>query len=418
MVAVMKDSAPPNASGASCTASASVPELRELTGAELEEALVLAQRRINAAEAERAGVISEMLDRASTPEHETGASTEEFVADNVAALLACTRAVANMMIDVTIGTREHPTLMRQWRLGHIDSRKVAVISDGLRHCDKAFSHFIVDQAITYAYTRTPSQLRLWLDRRLLAADPSLAKIRRARAVAERKVTLTPLADGMAELAAYLPAVQARQVYDTVNALATSAEPDDRRRIDQRRSDAFVDLVVGRADPPRVSVGVVVTAETLLETECEPGWVAGVGPIPGEEAQAMILAGRDTSWRRLLVDADSGVLTDVSERQYRPSSALARAVRARDLTCRFPGCRRSAVGVRNGTDLDHTVPWPEGATSASNLTVLCRHHHRLKHSTKWQVRTEAEGRMTWVTPGGRHIVTKPWEYLDRPPQPPD
>jgi hypothetical protein len=386
MVAVMKDSAPPNASGASCTASASVPELRELTGAELEEALVLAQRRINAAEAERAGVISEMLDRASTPEHETGASTEEFVADNVAALLACTRAVANMMIDVTIGTREHPTLMRQWRLGHIDSRKVAVISDGLRHCDKAFSHFIVDQAITYAYTRTPSQLRLWLDRRLLAA--------------------------------YLPAVQARQVYDTVNALATSAEPDDRRRIDQRRSDAFVDLVVGRADPPRVSVGVVVTAETLLETECEPGWVAGVGPIPGEEAQAMILAGRDTSWRRLLVDADSGVLTDVSERQYRPSSALARAVRARDLTCRFPGCRRSAVGVRNGTDLDHTVPWPEGATSASNLTVLCRHHHRLKHSTKWQVRTEAEGRMTWVTPGGRHIVTKPWEYLDRPPQPPD
>jgi hypothetical protein len=234
----------------------------------------------------------------------------------------------------------------------------------------------------------------------------------------RNVSLTPLADGMAELAAYLPAVQARQIYDTVNAVAMAAATDDRRSIDQRRSDALVDLIVGRAEPPQINVNLVVTAETLLDSEAEPAWIAGVGPVPAEDAQQMVRTAVKTTWRRLLADPDSGVLTDVGERSYRPSAKLDRAVRARDMTCRFPGCRRNATGIANGTDLDHTIPWPTGATAASNLAVLCRHHHRLKHSPGWSVTNDSDGRMTWVTPGGRQIVTTPWEYIDRPPHPPD
>jgi hypothetical protein len=395
-------------------------QLSQLSDEQLEDALIHIQRRINSAEAERAVAINELLRRGRAGDAKDGHAQprEEFVADHVAVLLTTTKAYANTLLDVAVEASDHKGLMCEWIEGTTDSRKVAVITKSLRFCDRAFCHSLTAQAIEYGRTHTASQLRVWLDRRVLGSDPGLAKIRRGRAMSERKLTLTPLSDGMAELAAYLPAVQARQVYDTANAVAMSVGSHDSRTMDQRRSDAFVDLVTGRAEPPRVNVNVVVTAETLMETECEPGWVVGVGPLPAEEVQAMVAAGNDTAWRRLLADPDSGYLTDVAERQYRPSAALDRAVRARDLTCRFPGCRRSAVGERNGTDLDHTIPWPQGATSASNLAVLCRHHHRLKHSPGWQVSSEPDGRITWVTPGGRTIVTTPWEYLDRPPPPPD
>lgn len=64
------------------------------------------------------------------------------------------------------------------------------------------------------------------------------------------------------------------------------------------------------------------------------------------------------------------------------------------TCRFPGCRQPA----GRCDLDHVVPWPAGPTSAANLTALCRHHHRLKHQTRWRVSGE-HGSLMWTSPTG-------------------
>lgn len=58
-----------------------------------------------------------------------------------------------------------------------------------------------------------------------------------------------------------------------------------------------------------------------------------------------------------------------EPRYRPSTALARFVRCRDRTCRFPGCTRTV------TDIDHTIPYPFGPTAASNLVCLCREHYQ-------------------------------------------
>jgi hypothetical protein len=62
-----------------------------------------------------------------------------------------------------------------------------------------------------------------------------------------------------------------------------------------------------------------------------------------------------------------------EPRYVPSAGLARFVRCRDMTCRFPGCDEPA----DGCDLDHTIPYPVGPTQASNLKCLCR--KQLRHS---------------------------------------
>ena len=57
-------------------------------------------------------------------------------------------------------------------------------------------------------------------------------------------------------------------------------------MDQRRADALIDLLIGRADPPQVHIAVTIPADTLLGETAEPADVAGVGPITSGEALAL------------------------------------------------------------------------------------------------------------------------------------
>jgi hypothetical protein len=202
--------------------------------------------------------------------------------------------------------------------------------------------------------------------------------------------------------------------------------DDARSMDQRRADTLVDLLLGRGEPSGVDVQVIITADTLTGQSTQPGWVPGLGPVTTGQIRELLsteLLGTTTDgedqdhkvvFRRLVTDPATGVLTDLAEKSYRPSAALDRAVRARDVTCRFPGCRRTATGP--GTDLDHTTPFPTGPTAATNLAVLCRRHHRLKHTAGWTVTLNPSGVMTWTTPTGRQFATEPWRYTNPDPPP--
>ncbi|WP_188667624.1 HNH endonuclease signature motif containing protein [Tersicoccus solisilvae] len=98
----------------------------------------------------------------------------------------------------------------------------------------------------------------------------------------------------------------------------------------------------------------------------------------------------------------------SGRQYRLPARLRNALALRDGTCRFPGCRRSAVRC----DADHVVAWADGGTTGSeNLAHLCRTHHVLKHHSAWTVEVEAfdvpgSHRLAWTSPAGARYVTDP------------
>lgn len=95
-----------------------------------------------------------------------------------------------------------------------------------------------------------------------------------------------------------------------------------------------------------------------------------------------------------------------EPRYRPSAGLARFIRCRDLTCRFPGCDVPAEVC----DIDHAVPWPAGPTHASNLRCLCRKHHLLvtfwvgEHG--WRHRQLPDGTIIWTAPTGHTCTTHP------------
>jgi hypothetical protein len=59
----------------------------------------------------------------------------------------------------------------------------------------------------------------------------------------------------------------------------------------------------------------------------------------------------------------------AEDRYTPSRKLRDLIRARTATCDAPGCNAQAVY----SDLDHTVPYPEGPSDECNLGPKCRRH---------------------------------------------
>lgn len=372
----------------------------------------------HAVEAAQAETMVAMAHEARQLDHDEsnnrGHSHEEFVPDEISALLSCTTVAAGARYDTACQAADHVTVRRAWRAGQIDSRKVSLICEQVGYLAPSTREAVSADAVAYGATHTMPQLRAWLRRRVIAADPRAAEERRQRAVDDRRVVITPGDDGVSELWALLPSVSARQIQQALTTAASALGADDTRTMDQRRADIVVDLLLGREKPAAVEVRVVVPEATLDGRSSEPGELCGFGPLTaGELADLGIgLLGEHTTWRRLLTDPTSGTLTDLAEKGYRPSTALDRTVRARDVTCRFPGCRRSADAT--GTDLDHTVPWPAGETSAINLAVLCRRHHRLKHQAGWGVELAPDGVMTWTTPTGRTLTTRPWQYTDPPP----
>jgi hypothetical protein len=143
------------------------------------------------------------------------------------------------------------------------------------------------------------------------------------------------------------------------------------------------------------------------TEVSAAWVA----------EALAQAARDGKVRLAAVHPDTGALIDpdntYATASYVPGKALSGLVKARDGKCRFPGC---TLNVRF-TDLDHTRPWPEGATSADNLHSLCRRHHRVKQLVGWHVALRPDGTVEWVDPLGRRYLTWALDHRGRPQAPP-
>jgi hypothetical protein len=365
---------------------------------------------------------------------------EEFVVDEIAVLLSCTRAAANLKLSTARQSRRHRALGTAWRAGAIEATKVRLIAEGVypltardvaipETVDDATVDSLITDATTYAMTPTTGQVRAWLARRVITVDPDAADVRRCRAMHERRVIITPRGDGMSELWALLPSVAARQIQQVLTRqahdAARDAESGDSRTADGRRADAVCEGLLGSA-PPSVDITLILTGALDADGRLQvnpTGHVDGLGAITTGEIMELLgskaSAGPNGDTRRPRIvpcDPITGtvIVSQRVETAYRPSANLAELVRARDVTCRFPGCRRAATGTASGVDLDHTVPWPSGATVASNLACLFRRHHRLKHAGLWRVELEPNGAISWTGPTGRIYRTEPWHYTDSGP----
>ncbi|MFH5822599.1 DUF222 domain-containing protein [Georgenia sp. AZ-5] len=271
---------------------------------------------------------------------------------------------------------------------------------------------------------TGPQLRARLRRAALTTGgPAAGAKRRAKAFADRHVSITPAGDAMAWVVALVRADHAEATRVLLDALAAAAKgPADPRTLDQRRADALTDLVTTTlargvdltgAELPtfhgtKPHIQVTIAATTLLGLDEGVAELGGYGPIPADLARAIAA---DATWRGLFTDA-AGHFAALGTKGYRPGTNLTRQVIARDVVCTFPGCRQPAWKA----DLDHISAYDPALaerlaqTTTTRLQALCRRHHNLKTTKYWTAVRDPRGHIRWTAPTG-HTYTSP------PPTPP-
>jgi hypothetical protein len=294
----------------------------------------------------------------------------------------------------------------------------------------------LDRALAHAAScQNPRQFARTVRRTHDRLHPTPPQVRHAEAATRRGVWADTARDGMAYVTLYAPAPAIHAVRSRLDDVARQVRSaGDARTLAQLRADVMTALLlddgsldltaaglagaadgevpaVGRTAPdlailarsvrPRVYVTVPVL--TLLGRSDEPGLLDGTVPVDADTART--LAGLAPSFTRILTHPVTGDVLGVDARTYLPPAALRHHLVVRDTTCRFPGCQRPAAA----TDADHTEAHARGGpTTDANLALLCRHHHVLKHRTRFEVRQHPDGTgaLTWTTPTGRTYVTRP------------
>ncbi len=326
-----------------------------------------------------------------------------------------------------------------------------------------------------------AQVIIAIDQAVTLVDAEAAKKRRVAAYDDRSATVVTGLDGMAVIRVKVSAPEGAATDAQLSAMAKAVCRADPRTLKQRRADAFVAMKNGQtlmcgcqtadcplragepapervpaATPasaahteagsppphrpvppgpsapgpsapalpppfqpgPPVVINVIAAADTVTGRSDAPGYLAGFGVI---DASLVRELARDAT-RRLV---EEPIVSEEQAMRYRPSAALARFIRARDLTCRFPGCTVPAERC----DIDHTEPFNHddptagGHTVPENLACYCREHHRDKTFGGWRDQQLADGTIVWTSPLGKTYLTTPagadlFPGLVRPRRPED
>ncbi len=297
-----------------------------LSGYALVDYLKASERQASWTASLQLRAVAELAGRKSAPDGDgTGGvagrlptgQINEFVDVEIAAALHLSRSAAAAKLGLALRLHELTAVSTALRQGVIDLPRARVFADGLIGLDDETATVLSERLLVRAARQTASQLRSCLQRAVLAVNPAAAEEAHQQAIDERRVVLTPVANGMTEFWALLPADAGAALYGAVTALADQAKTrDDHRSIDQRRADVLGDLGYSVLDnhelPPRhrrrPHLLVTVAATTLLGLDEEPGELAGYGPIPASMARRLA---EDGTWRRILTDPVSGTLLDTA-----------------------------------------------------------------------------------------------------------
>lgn len=352
---------------------------------------------------------------------------DEIEREDISTALRLAPATAQSRIDIARTLVNNlPNTCSALATGEISSAHATVIARetaaAIRDGAPESVIFEIEQrAIAYAEFHTPGQLANHVRTNVAKFSPEEFEEVSTRATALRRVSCYNEADGMSTVVAILPAADAQIVMNSIEAFilrqeqlgksqqqsAPRSTEFERLTIDQKRADAlsaicgnFLSEISETVAPQRrpLTVNVTIDLPTLLGLAENPGQLAGYGPIPASVARELA---SDSKWKRFITEPQTGNLLDFGRESYEPPQQLKDFLIARDRTCRFPGCRRSALL----SDLDHAESWESGgSTSPDNIGALCRRHHRLKTHDGWKIESFPDGSCTWTSPLGKQFFT--------------
>ena len=217
----------------------------------------------------------------------------------------------------------------------------------------------------------------------------------------RFVDIGEISPGMAGIYGHLESPDAALLDATLDALADTVCDNDPRTKEQRRADALGPLsrrestlacrcgsddcaaVTERRALSEVVINVLAEQATVNGTSNQPGYLPGFGILPAESVRELAAAG--ATMQPLTMPSGSAP-------GYRASKTLAKFIRWRDLTCRFPGCDaraadvrhrpHQALSVRADPSVEHQALLPHSSSAENVLrrvrlertAVPRRHHH--------------------------------------------
>jgi hypothetical protein len=345
-----------------------------------------------------------------------------FAAEELA--LALNISIARAQQQLTLARDLHGVhrdLREALELGQVSGFVASMVAQATRKLPDT-ARIAIDEAVTCDAVEQPAGRAITAARARVSEADDYAEAAAARAVAERRVYLKPLDDGLALFAAVLPADDALRAFTRCDDAARRARRAGAAdNLEQLRCDNFVDIMLrfpepqpstrpdGDEDGPRehlamlerpVSVSVVISLTSLLGMDSRPGWLDGYGTITPGTAQRIIAAG-DPTLRRLLCDPVTGATVVADPTRYTPSAALGHAVSCRDRRCRLPVCEARIQ------HLDHIQARADaGLTTRDNIQGLCVRSHLAKHHPGWRVTGDADGVVTWQTPTGHQYSSLP------------
>ena len=148
--------------------------------------------------------------------------------------------------------------------------------------------------------------------------------------------------------------------------AETAEEPDERSLNEVMSDVVADMLL-TSDPMgdsaaagiQANVQLAIPITTALTDVNAPGrapaLLDGMTPMPIEDAKR--LAATAPAFVRVLTHPITGAVQAVDS--YKPSPAMRSFLQARDVHCRFIGCRQPAINC----ELDHTKDYQYGGKTA-------------------------------------------------------
>jgi hypothetical protein len=304
------------------------------------------------------------------------------------------------------GTAEHvERIVRGWR--RVD-RKMEVEETARRHKHRALHVYHDDDGMVIVRARLEPQAGAVLIQAVAAAREALRQRVRAKDAASGPAG-PQFVDGQAGRRSIDGSAGPQLVDGSAEPRYQDGSPEA-PTIEQQEADALA-LVAETAlhhgiDPgtpgERYQVVVHVDAAVLADADAPGQSVVEDGAyVPAETSQRLAC---DASRVVMRHDAD-GRITEVGVRTRTIPPALRRALEHRDQGCRFPGCGRK---LGQGHHIRH---WAHGGpTTLSNLTMLCRRHHRAVHEEGFQVERQADGELCFRRPDGTVILAMP----PRPP----
>lgn len=303
--------------------------------------------------------------------------------------------------------RELPRTMRSFAEGEITEWRASLVARETA-CLTREDRGVVDAEVADLLA-TSSDRQIVADCRRIAyrIDPHSVVARVANAEADRRVTIRPAPDCMAQVSALLPVAQGVAVFASLKAAADACRAaGDGRAQGQVMADTLVERVTGQDEAAAVPIEVqmVITDEALLADSSEPGRLADYGPVPASIARrlAAVAAESDRLWlRRLYSTPGEGRLVAMESSRRLFPAGLKSFIRTRDDVCRTPWC---GAPIRHA---DHVQPVRAGGvTSASNGQALCERCNQVKEAPGWRARSEPDGTVVLRTPTGHRHVSRP------------